>query len=207
MRALRSGEYKQTYGSLCDESGFCALWVGLEVVSRDDWTAFRQSSSLRLMALPSPQLLVVTQESLYKLPVPGQSSPRIVDSSDWSRGLRALFASLTDKQTRTVILGNIPIMAHSGPQCLAAHRSDVQACSTPVATAVGFTNAVEETTARAMGISYIDTIPWVCSSVCTAVIGRYNVYLDVVHISATFATYLEVVLGQALDLNVAQPSN
>ena len=42
-----------------------------------------------------PQLLVVTQESIYKVPVPGGSS-RWAYISDWRTGLRGLFA-LSDR--------------------------------------------------------------------------------------------------------------
>ena len=87
------------------------------------------------------------------------------------------------EQTRTVILGNIPALAEPGPQCLAAHRANVQTCSAPVASAVEFSTGVEEAKAKELGIGFIDPVPWFCSSVCTAVIGRYNVYLDGVHIS------------------------
>jgi hypothetical protein len=147
-----------------------------------------------------PQLLVVTQEDIYKVPVPTSSSPRWAYLADWRTGLNGLFASLTDTEMRTVILGDTPVLPRPGPQCLAANEADVQACSAPVASAVQFSNGVENATAARLGIQYIDPIPWFCSSVCTAVIGHFNVYLDGVHINATWATYLEVVLGQALGL-------
>ena len=147
-----------------------------------------------------PQLLVVTQESIYKVPVQGASSPRWAYISDWHKGLESLFASFTDKQTRTVILGNIPALPQPGPQCLAAHANDVQACSAPTASSIEFSNSVEQSSARHLGIGYINTIPWFCSKVCTALVGHFNVYLDGVHITASWATYLEVVLGQALGL-------
>ena len=147
-----------------------------------------------------PQVLVVTDESIYKVPVADGSTPRWAYISDWRRGLEGLFSSLTDKQTRTVILGDIPTLAQPGPQCLASHESDVQACSTPVGSAVPFSNAVEESTAHQLGVGYIDPIPWFCSTVCTAVIGRFSVYLDGVHINAAWATYLESVLGHAIHL-------
>ncbi len=156
--------------------------------------------AVRWINLHRPQLLVVTQESIYKVPVPGGSAPRWAYIADWRTGLRGLFASLTDKETRSAILGNIPILSQPGPQCLAAHETDVQACSTPVGTAVQFSNAVEKAAARQLGIAYIDSVPWFCSSVCSAVIGHYSVYLDSIHINAAWASYLEEVLGQALDL-------
>jgi hypothetical protein len=54
--------------------------------------------------------------------------------------------------------------------------------------------------AKALGIQYIDTVPWFCSQTCTAEVGNYNVYMDGIHMNATFARYLEGVLGKAINL-------
>jgi len=147
-----------------------------------------------------PQVLIVTQQSIYKVPDAHSSSPKWVYIPEWQRGLDLLFASFTDKRTRYVILGNIPVFPQPGSECLASHESNVQACSSPVGSSIQWSNAVEETTARNLGIQFIDVIPWLCSTACTAVIGNYNIYQDGNHINATWATYLEVVLGQALHL-------
>lgn len=37
VSALRSGEYKQTKGSLHDKHGFCCLGVAVDVLIDDDW--------------------------------------------------------------------------------------------------------------------------------------------------------------------------
>ncbi len=66
-----------------------------------------------------------------------------MSDTQWRTGLVDLYASLTDKSTRNVILGDIPVPSESGPQCLALHQNDVQACSTPASVAVPKTNAVE----------------------------------------------------------------
>ena len=162
----------------------------------DKW----HSWATRWINAHDPQKLVITQESIYRVPVPGAASPRWADASDWRTGLDALFSSLTTSRSRTVILGNAPVLPQPGPQCLAANPSNVQACSSPATSAVQFSNQVEQSTAGTLHIGYINTVPWFCSSVCTAVIGKYNVYLDGAHINASFASYLEVLLGQALHL-------
>ena len=143
-----------------------------------------------------PALLVVTQEALYS--PPGNRNQDLYSSAAWQRGVEAMFDSLAMPGTKEVLLGNTPVMGHQGPVCLEAHPDDVQACSTPARTAVLATNRVEQATAAQHGVAYIDPTPWFCSSVCPAVIGHYNVYIDGVHISATYARYLEQVLGDAL---------
>ena len=143
-----------------------------------------------------PALLVVTQEALYS--PPGNRNQGLYSSAAWQRGLEAMFDSLAMPGTKEVLLGNTPVMGHQGPTCLEAHPDDVQACSTPARTAVLATNRVEQATAAQHGVAYIDPTPWFCSSVCPAVIGHYSVYIDGFHISATYARYLEQVLGDAL---------
>ena len=58
----------------------------------------------------------------------------------------------------------------------------------------------EEAAAAATGAEYIETTPWFCSATCTAVIKNYIVYMDQIHVTATYARYLKGVLGQALKL-------
>jgi hypothetical protein len=48
------------------------------------------------------------------------------------------------------------------------------------------------------GASYIDVMPWFCSTVCTDVVGNMAVYSGGGHISATYATFLSGVLRSAL---------
>jgi peptidoglycan/LPS O-acetylase OafA/YrhL len=147
-----------------------------------------------------PQVLVISQMTIYQSPVPGGTAATWFSNAQWRAGLVDLYASLTDKQTRNVILGDIPVPGAPGPQCLAQHRSDVQACSSPAVRAIPKTNAVEALTARSLGVDYIDTVPWLCSATCTAMISKYIMYYDQVHIGATGARFLRVVLGEALHL-------
>jgi len=147
-----------------------------------------------------PQVLVVTQMSIYQFPVAHAASAVWPSDEQWRQGLVDLYASLTDKSTRNVILGDIPVPSAPGPPCLALHPNDVQACTTPAERAIPKTNAVEESAAKSLGVYYIDTVPWLCSASCPAIIDKYIMYFDQVHIGATGARYLQVVLGDALHL-------
>ena len=48
------------------------------------------------------------------------------------------FRSFACPGRRLIMLGDIPLPAQSGPDCLAAHESDVQSCSTAESAAVNF---------------------------------------------------------------------
>jgi hypothetical protein len=61
-------------------------------------------------------------------------------------------------------------------------------------------DAAERSAAQDSDVQYIDPTPWFCSTTCTAIVDRYVVYLDRSHITSTYATFLEIVLGRALDL-------
>jgi peptidoglycan/LPS O-acetylase OafA/YrhL len=155
----------------------------------------------------SPSVLVITQDSVYTSPGDHGSPAGSFSASQWKQGLSKLFDSIKVPGIRTILLGNIPQFAQSSPACLAAHLSDVQACSAPVHSAVLGFNQLERSTARAAGVEYVDTIPWFCSATCTAIIGRYVVYLDGIHITATWARYLESVLADALDVRPIDSSS
>ena len=53
---------------------------------------------------------------------------------------------------------------------------------------------------EASGARYINVTPWFCAATCTAIIGKYDVYLDDNHITATYSLYLAGVLSKALNL-------
>jgi hypothetical protein len=84
-------------------------------------------------------------------------------------------------------------------ECLAAHEEDVQACSWRRATMLLYLYGdTDRAVAKQAGVQYIDVFPWLCSSVCTAVIGNMVVYGLSNHITATYATYLSGALQAAL---------
>jgi hypothetical protein len=58
----------------------------------------------------------------------------------------------------------------------------------------------EMAAASKSGAEYIDPTPWFCSTICTAIVDHYNVYLDQFHVTATYATYLENALAKDLGL-------
>jgi peptidoglycan/LPS O-acetylase OafA/YrhL len=142
-----------------------------------------------------PNLVIITQEIQ---PQPGGKN---YSTREWQDGLAVTLRALTVPKSDIYVLGNIPTLHQSGPECLAHSATNIQACSDPATTAVhvGY-NGAEKAAAEAAGAHYIDVTPWFCSRVCTAVIGGTEVYWDDNHITAGYAFVLERVLGRALGI-------
>jgi hypothetical protein len=101
------------------------------------------------------------------------------------------------------VLGDIPYVWLSafgaGPNCLAQHKDDLAACSTPREKAVlEKWRRVEKSAAAATDTLYVDVIPWFCTKRCYAVVDDIQVYSDWQHISATYAKYLSGSVQEAL---------
>jgi len=149
-----------------------------------------------------PDLVVISQEDWYDRPK-GNGKPSTFFSADeWQQGLTKLLNAIVVPNVRKVVLGNIPVLPQSGPACLAAHLTNVQACSAPLDNLPGgpgpALSRAERLAAEETRAQYVDPTPWLCSSICTAIVAHYCVYEDQFHITGTYAKYLEVVLRKEL---------
>jgi hypothetical protein len=91
-----------------------------------------------------------------------------------------------------VVLGDIPLPSDGGPDCLAAHESHTQTCSTERSIAVrSDVLAAEKNAATSAKALFVDPTSWFCTaSSCPAVIGNSLVYANASHITAPFADYV-----------------
>ncbi len=103
-------------------------------------------------------------------------------------------------KAKFVVIGNIPELPQTGPDCIARHTDDVQACSATMAASKTPYHHAEAEAVESVGGRYIDPTPWFCSKVCTPVIGNYDVYFDHWHMMGPYALHLTNVLAQALQL-------
>jgi hypothetical protein len=127
--------------------------------------------------------------------VPGQAP----SDGQWLFGLAQMLRSITSPGTKKVILGDIAYLTQVGPTCLAANAVNVQACSTPASeAALADHEQTLQAAAQVTGALYVPTIPWLCSSTCTAVIGKYQVYADSSDITSDYAAYLQGAIAAAL---------
>src|SRR5579872_2114291 len=153
----------------------CAKW--------NSWAVHR-INSLR------PDLLILSQ--MYPPDLSTNYTP-----AQWQRGLEARLRSVTAPKAVKIVLGDIPL-TDGGPDCLAQHVTNVQACSSPPQSILSPYDRAERAAATAAGARFIDVTPWFCSSVCTSIIGRYEVYWDAWHVTKTYSRFLEGVLAQAV---------
>jgi peptidoglycan/LPS O-acetylase OafA/YrhL len=142
-----------------------------------------------------PDLVIITQE------VRGQPDGRPYTAQQWQQGLDSTIQQLHVPTRKIVVLGNIPILPQSGPQCLSRNSANVQACSGPESSYWKQYLHAEQMAASNVGARYVNVLPWFCSTTCTAVIGKFEVYFDRYHVTAAYTFYLARVLGQALSLS------
>ena len=161
-----------------------------EYAACDQWHRFAIDRINRLR----PDLVIITQE--YRRTVNGSN----YTPQQWQGGLEATLDQLQIPKANIVILGNIPLLPQSAPQCLAHSSSDIQSCSGSKNTVQTKYNQAEIDAAHREHVRYVNVMPWFCSTVCTPVIGRYEVYWDQYHVDGTYSIVLERVLQQALRL-------
>jgi hypothetical protein len=146
-----------------------------------------------------PDLVVAASTFRY----PRNFHKQLVMDPEWNRGLAASVRRLHRGGARVVVLGDIPYLGASPPGCLAAHMSDVQACSAPLSKAVPLQHDERERAAvEQAGVRYVNTVPWFCGDqTCAAAVGDLSVYRNDSHVSATYARWLSGVMRAALRLD------
>ncbi len=99
------------------------------------------------------------------------------------------------------IMVDAPVSRYNVPACISGHRSDVRACETSRARALGANTGIPETTAATiLGATLIDLTPLICpGDACPVVKDRMIVYRDSWHLTATFVYSLRGALEQALE--------
>jgi peptidoglycan/LPS O-acetylase OafA/YrhL len=159
---------------------------GTVAVPYPECVRWRQDAIARINEL-HPDLVVVSDDTNNIAP---DGSP--LGPEEWTIGLETTLNQIRLPSTARLILGDIPHMSQpSPPDCLARHIHNVQACSTPRAVAMTAEHGdIERQVAADTSAQYLDVTPWLCSSVCTAIVGDMVVYLNQDHITATYATYL-----------------
>lgn len=157
-------------------------------------SAFRTNMVARINKLdPS---MVIMSEDFYTA---GYSKKKIT-TSEWTKALEATIKELKPNIDKVVLGNTIPIGYGFPSSCLASYPTNIQKCSVPERSHVLTSERQSEQKAVAAerNSTYINVIPWTCSSVCTDIIGDYVVYYSYQHLTATYDYYLSGVLGADL---------
>jgi len=142
-----------------------------------------------------PGLVLVASESYAQ-----EASRGVPLTADgWRAGLTETLSTLRRSGARVVVIGETPVLDESAPDCLAAHPADVAACvTTEQAATERVWNAADQAAARATGSGYVSVLPWLCTAVCTPVIGDVLVYRNRFQLTATYSRLLNEVLEREL---------
>jgi hypothetical protein len=144
-----------------------------------------------------PDLVVLT--SLFT--GPRDFNKKDITEAQWSRGMTDTIDKVKKSGAKVVILGDMPYLEQSAPECLAAHPDDVTSCSTAAATAVNSEHgAAEKKTAGDAGAKYVDTTRWFCTETCEPIIGTMVVYQNQYHITGVYSRYLSGVVASSVGL-------
>jgi hypothetical protein len=120
----------------------------------------------------------------------------------YAQGIVQLFHQVQAPGRQLILIGQDPDNYTGGPDCLAAHESNISQCNVPVSEAViPVALNAQEKAASQVHAKFVNVTPWICTkSECPQVIGKYEVYQDPYHLTSSYANYLSPVLGIALGL-------
>ena len=145
-----------------------------------------------------PSVVVVTSASLSQT----VSKDAIATADMWLAGMTTTLKALAAPGMRVMLLGDMPVLEQTNPECLAAHAANIQQCgSTRGEALTGVYTEAERDAATAAGAEYIDVTDWFCADRCSPVVAGRQVYRNRFHITAAFATYLAGAVANALRLD------
>ena len=177
------------------KSGCTSVDVPVWVVQFDrpyeECTAWREAV-IKAIERADPALVVISNAHNYSLALDGKPAWSTDHEDVWSAGLTRTIDRVSGVADAVLLIGDTPLMADDPPVCLSKRLDDASACATPIASAVRRIRLTEDQrVAAATGATFVDPTPWLCpSEPCPVVIGRFLVYRDRHHMTATFARAL-----------------
>jgi hypothetical protein len=157
----------------------------------DSW----RTKALAGIAAVKPSFVLMSDRSAE---VRGTGGALISDAV-WQAGETKTITAIKSKGIRLAVIADITAFVQPLPSCLAIHSSNVQKCSVANPNPVSHQHiAQEKAAALAAGVPYIDPQPWLCTTVCSPVIGNMAAYFDAFHVTATYAAFLSNVWSTAL---------
>jgi peptidoglycan/LPS O-acetylase OafA/YrhL len=156
--------------------------------------------AMRQIATLHPALVVVASSQYNHGARPLAGVPTGYGST-WQNGVAAIFSFLHRSASRVVFISDVPRLRELAPDCLAAHMSDVPACTIGRAAAVYDPpwKAQELRLAHRTQIDAIDPFSWFCTPTgCPVIVGNILLYQDDQHVTPQWSRFLAPVLTDAL---------
>ncbi|GID28940.1 SGNH hydrolase domain-containing protein [Paractinoplanes brasiliensis] len=170
------------------------IWNQPEQRVFDECSRFRDFVERQITTV-RPELVIVTNESFSQK----RDNGRLITPGEWTDGLTRTLRTVGRSAADVVVLGNTPVLDESAPECLAAHQTNISRCFTTRKAATARTwNEADEAAARKTGSGYISVLPWLCTAMCSPVIGNVTVYRNRFHLTGTYARMVNGVLEDEL---------
>jgi peptidoglycan/LPS O-acetylase OafA/YrhL len=165
-------------------------------VECDEW----RRNVLDEVAAVRPELVLVTFTRSAEM-VDGSGRHAVSDDPDaWREAMERVLSELKANSAKVILLADTPRHPQDPVKCLATHPV-VDACAAPRDALLDDAYAaLEQTAAANVGIPLISASDWLCpDGHCPLIMGRYLVYRDTNHMTATFSALLSAALGSAID--------
>jgi hypothetical protein len=175
-------------------AAWVTVWNPLTNTANTACNQFRARSIAAIRAL-KPTLVLLASRTTK---VVGTNGKPISDAT-WKSGLERTITSIMTKATKVAVIGDVTEFPVLLPDCLAAEPTHVQACSSPDPDPkIPDHFAAEEAAAAATHVHYLNPHKWLCTTICSPVIGTYVAFYNDNHVTATYAAYLSAVFGAAV---------
>jgi hypothetical protein len=169
----------------------------LSVWDSIDKRAYLECDTWRLaaferIAAEHPALVLVADARNYEITVNGVLVS-VRDHADlWAAALKRTVVRLEASAAHVVVIGDTPSSTSDPPSCLSSNLLDASACAVPYLQAVDPVQAAEQASvATSAGAGWIDPAPLICrTDPCPAIFGRFLIYRDEGHLTATYARAL-----------------
>jgi SGNH domain (fused to AT3 domains) len=167
--------------------------------------AWRKQAVARLVKTRPAVILVTGTHGISPVDSSGDALTGDALTQAWETGMTRTIETLRPAAGLVILMADTPVSGVNPPVCLAAHRTSILACATPLEKALDPTwLAVEEQVVAQTGVGFIDPTDWVCpSNPCPPVLGNLVVYQNAGHLTAGFAAALANVLGDAIQEQLA----
>ena len=175
------------------------VWSGIAKRAYTECDAWREKVMARV-ARERPALVVMSNSRSYQVMDGSGSVSSSTVPARWDEAVARTEARLVGLAGAVAVIGDTPRSIDEPPVCLSAHLEDASACSLAYARAVDVAyTAREAATAAASGAAWIDPTGWVCrTDPCPTVYGRFLIFRDQHHLTATYSRALASWLDELL---------
>jgi SGNH domain (fused to AT3 domains) len=171
-----------------------SVWDSATNSTNTACNSFRRDAIASIRKLDPTLVLLADRTSYVRA-----TRTMLIPDDVWQKGEEATISALLTKTTGVAVVGDITIFNFNVVQCMAGNTKNVQSCSVRNPNPKFNDHfAQEKAAAKAESVPYLNPQPWLCTNVCSPVIGNMGVYFDSAHVSSTYAEYLARLWSAAI---------